>query len=648
MPPQILKGRKKHRGANWVRSDGGAKMRKCPPPTNNLAPRPLLPTLHLTLTCTYNTCLLLGHHVKATVYLALQGLPFRGHRQAQDSSNRGNFIELVTLLGEFSSNALVQEAVTGSNQKFSGLSSDIQNDFIECVYLEMLAEIKNRIRNASFVSLMADETTDISNMCQLAVSVRLVHEGVTFEHLVDLVDVSENRSAEVIAEKMKESLRTVGITEDTVVIGQSYDGASNMAGKHNSVQVKLQQIWSKAYFVHCYAHKWALVVQCVSKTNKEVALFFGFIQNLTNFFRASPKRASLLSGVLPRTSATRWLSRGKSINTVCAKYEEISSVLETVLSSSEYDSATRSEAKGLRIQLKALPNVFFLLFFKRVFQLSDVLTKKLQSRNIDPEEVASKITDYRKNLLVLRSVFCFNEIYNETTTLEPDFPVIKGRKRKINEKYMTDSGYTPSQAAAVNVKEDLKNTMYEIIDTVISQLDTRFENIGKFQWVRLFQPSNFDVLKSDSFTVMNLVDQLVQYSQEWVPDKESFRNELQVLYTDASLRRALSDAKDTASLLKAMHSLDLCEALPLVSNALTAAQTIALTSVACERNFSVLRRIKTYMRSSMCQDRLKSLMTINIENDLVRKMISNHQFVDKIMDRFARMKQRHIDLLYKE
>ena len=57
----------------------------------------------------------------------------------------------------------------------------------------MEAEIVSRIQRASFISVMADETTDISNSSQLAVSVRLIHEGCVGEYLLDIVDVSEDR-----------------------------------------------------------------------------------------------------------------------------------------------------------------------------------------------------------------------------------------------------------------------------------------------------------------------------------------------------------------------------------------------------------------------------------------------------------------------
>jgi len=311
---------------------------------------------------------MLKHHIKASVYLAAQGLAFRGHNQGQGGANRGNFVELVTVLGEFSSNAMVNKAVTDFNPVFSGLSSDIQNDLILCLYEHLAGEIKRRIAAAPFLSVMADETTDISNMSQMAVSVRLVHEGTVCEYLVDLVDVSSDRTAETLTACICESLKFVGITKDSMIIGQSYDGASNMAGSMNSVQVNLQKIWPYAEFVHCYAHKWALVAQSASKRIPDVSLFFGFLHNLTKFFRASPKRATLLTSALLAASSTRWLSRGKSVSTVSSKFSELCHVLARVSTNSEgFDSGACAEAKGLVMQLRSVKNVFLLMLFRKIF-----------------------------------------------------------------------------------------------------------------------------------------------------------------------------------------------------------------------------------------------------------------------------------------
>ena len=64
---------------------------------------------------------------------------------------------------------------------------------------------------------------------------------------------------------------------------------------------------------------------------------------------------------------------------------------------------------------------------------------------------------------------------------------------------------------------------------------------------------------------------------------------------------------------------------------------ILATSVAAERAFSVLERIKLWLRNSMGQERLFALSILNIEKELA-KIIDT----DNVIDKFAAIKDRRI------
>ena len=61
------------------------------------------------------------------------------------------------------------------------------------------------------------------------------------------------------------------------------------------------------------------------------------------------------------------------------------------------------------------------------------------------------------------------------------------------------------------------------------------------------------------------------------------------------------------------------------------------TSVAAEREFSVLKRIKLWLRNLMGQERLSSLSFLSIERDLVKNIIK-----DDLIDQFAAIKDRRM------
>ncbi|CAH1109421.1 unnamed protein product [Psylliodes chrysocephalus] len=76
--------------------------------------------------------------------------------------------------------------------------------------------------------------------------------------------------------------------------------------------------------------------------------------------------------------------------------------------------------------------------------------------------------------------------------------------------------------------------------------------------------------------------------------------------------------------------------------------TIPATSVSAERNFSCLKRIKTYLRNTMTQERLSGLAMLSIEQELLSNLTTDPQFYDQIIDKFATLKDRRIDLIYKK
>ena len=66
--------------------------------------------------------------------------------------------------------------------------------------------------------------------------------------------------------------------------------------------------------------------------------------------------------------------------------------------------------------------------------------------------------------------------------------------------------------------------------------------------------------------------------------------------------------------------------------------TVPVTSGECERSFSSLRRLKTYMRSTMQQERLTSLALLAIHRGF------NHD-IESIVSKFAMNRPRKIALV---
>ena len=61
--------------------------------------------------------------------------------------------------------------------------------------------------------------------------------------------------------------------------------------------------------------------------------------------------------------------------------------------------------------------------------------------------------------------------------------------------------------------------------------------------------------------------------------------------------------------------------IPELSKVLQILSVVPATSCSTERSFSSLRRLKTYLRSTMGQERLSNLALLHIEREYVNKVI---------------------------
>lgn len=75
--------------------------------------------------------------------------------------------------------------------------------------------------------------------------------------------------------------------------------------------------------------------------------------------------------------------------------------------------------------------------------------------------------------------------------------------------------------------------------------------------------------------------------------------------------------------------------------------TIPVTTASSERSMSTLKRIKTYLRNSMGNERLSALSTLSIEKDIVGNCRKYPHFKERVIDHFATSKTRRLDLLFK-
>ncbi|XP_063918406.1 putative inorganic phosphate cotransporter [Zophobas morio] len=95
----------------------------------------------------------------------------RGHDETHDSANPGIFRGLINLMAELDT-TLKSHIEKTNNRVFMGLSKTIQNELLDSIYAVCINLIKDEILEADYISILADETTDVASQSQLVFVVR--------------------------------------------------------------------------------------------------------------------------------------------------------------------------------------------------------------------------------------------------------------------------------------------------------------------------------------------------------------------------------------------------------------------------------------------------------------------------------------------
>jgi len=212
-----------------------------------------------------------------TRFLGRLGLPFRGHDESTNSLNRGVFRELVHYLAEHGDGVLKEHLETAP-QVATYLGARSQNEVISIVGDAVRQEVIRRVKEAGKFCILMDETQDSSHTDQVSVFVRFV--GLEGEHpcvqerLLALVP-AECKTGEALETLLIATLEKNGLSLEDIV-GQCYDGGSNMAGTYKGVQARILQKNPLALFTHCHSHNLNRVVvnSCNHKTLPEARIFF--------------------------------------------------------------------------------------------------------------------------------------------------------------------------------------------------------------------------------------------------------------------------------------------------------------------------------------------------------------------------------------
>ncbi|GBM37493.1 hypothetical protein AVEN_263163-1 [Araneus ventricosus] len=122
--------------------------------------------------------------------------------------------------------------------------------------------------------------------------------------------------------------------------------------------------------------------------------------------------------------------------------------------------------------------------------------------------------------------------------------------------------------------------------------------------------------------------------------KDRLKTELGVIYRRSDFRNMTG----AISLLQFIIENNLQTTFSETYKLLLIIVTIPKTTSEAERCFSTLKRVKTFLRSTMNGDRLSALAMLSIEKRMINDI---PKFNENVIDLLACEKDRRVDLIYK-
>jgi hypothetical protein len=608
--------------------------------------------------------------VESVIFLGRQNVPLRGHRDdgqfsfKETKDNEGNFRELLKFRVK-SGDTDLKNHLQNSSCRATYISKTTQNCLINACGEEILSVILKRVKESGVYSIMFDETTDISHQSQLTLILRYVYEGNIREDFIEFINPRDDHNVTEDEDRISESGSTPqpnDITEPTVTgvdlakhvlammsshglnvencVGISTDGCSVMTSDVKGAVKEIQKKAKHAVYSPCHNHALNLAISKASSV-QAIRNTVGTMTEIISFFKASSKRYKILRQVLGHSLTslceTRWIERHESVIEFKTSFSKICDALEHI--SNWKDASSSSKAKTLLNALCDSEFVVSVNSLSDVFSVTMPLSRLYQKEAIDIKR-AKDILLSTLRVLETKRTECeegFHNIYEEAKKdaanlgVELKTPRIsKLQKNRPNfkcdspEDYYRVSVYIP---LVEHILEDLKARFSEetlglhnlavFVPAATEKRTPQEEENCCLEVVckRYYSLAGFH---SSSLMLFQLKGEIQSWMATW-----KIRHEQKQTIPKNALDAFLSCDK---------------EVYPIIHLMLKVLASLPVSIASAERSFSSLRRLKTWLRSTMTEERLVGLALLNIHRDIPVD-------VSNVITRFSKSGNHRLDFI---
>ena len=409
---------------------------------------------------------------------------------------------------------------------------------------------------------------------------------------------------------------------------QCYDGAASMAGIRSGVARQLLDEEPRAVYTHCYGH--ALNLAC-GDTIKQCGLIkdaLDITHELIKLLKKSPRRdacfETLKTEMAPDTPGirtlcpTRWTIRAEALKSVIENYEVLNELWCECL---EFVKETEMKARihGVQSQMQQFDFFWGVTLGELILRHTDNLSRALQKADVSAAD-GQKIAGLTVKTLQSLRTDCNFQLFWEKTIRDADRLKVNRpslpRRRKTPRRF--ESGSTDGYSFPNTPVHHYRRVYYEAIDLITICINNRFDQPGYKIYCNI-QDLLLKAANADDYDAeLKFVTQF--YGSDF--DGYLLKTQLEVFSTDCAANsesRGKYQLSDVIEMLKS-KSEPQKDLLSEVCILLKLLLVMPATNAISEHSFSALRRVKSYLRSTMNQDRLTHLMVLHIHKELTDKL----------------------------
>ena len=380
-----------------------------------------------------------------------------------------------------------------------------------------------------------------------------------------------------------------------------------------------------------------LSLQEVAKTVRLVADTLSFVREVGKLIRNSSKRKQTFAEnfddgqplQLRSLCPTRWSVRASAISRVIETYEELMKTLNEVAQDKGARGDVQARAAGLFKQSKEVRTYFGLLACCKLFESCEAVAKHLQRSDLTAVGLRDStcIQSLKQTLNAMRSDEAAGTLIEETAAKGQVYGLKAREKRPRSTPARLRHNNKITHEELISETELLKASYFETIDVVVQELSQRFDQEDLHVAV-----SREESLKGKS------TSELENCRLPTTIDMAKLKQQLPQFFDLCDLKKISSrGAIGAAAVLTSLEAVTrsiFSEVEKLVSLILC----LPISAASAERSFSSLRRMKTWMRSTMSQRRLTQMAILSVHRDRLqnvdmRKLMKC--FISKTPDRCA-------------